>query len=349
MPEDRVDLVTRGAAEVVTREELRALLERGGRPRAYIGFEPSGLMHVGQGVITAEKVKDLVRAGFDVSILLADWHAMINDKFGGDLGAIRACARYFEDCFRALGVPETVKYVLASDMVATSDYWLDVLRASKASSVARIRRALTVMGRSEAEADLDASKLVYPAMQVTDIHRMDLDLALGGMDQRHAHMLYRDVAPKLGWKPIVALHTPLIAGLKGGAGRMDTSVGRKMSKSKPDEAILLHESPEAIAKKVAAAFCPATDVEANPVIDLADQVIFRTRPEFTVPREAKFGGPITFHTPAELHRAYRAGQLHPKDLKSAVAAALAEILSPVREYFARHPENLAAVEAYIQR
>ncbi len=349
MPEDRIDLVTRGAQEVVTRAELASLLERESRPKAYIGFEPSGLMHVGQGIVAAEKVKDLVRACFEVTILLADWHAMINDKFGGDLEAIRACARYFEDCFRALGVPDPVRYVLASDMVATSDYWMDVLRASKASSVARIRRALTIMGRKEADADLDASKLVYPAMQVTDIHRMDLDLALGGMDQRHAHMLYRDVAPKLGWKPIVALHTPLLAGLKGGAGRMDTSVDAKMSKSRPEEAILLHESPEAIGRKVQAAFCPPKETDGNPVIDLVEHVVFRTRPSFAVSRDPKFGGPVVFEGPAEFRRAYRLGLLHPKDLKAAVATALADLLAPVREYFSGHPENLGAVRARILR
>ena len=349
MPDDRLDLVVRGTQEVVTRPELDRLLGRGARPKAYIGFEPSGLMHVGQGVIAAQKVTELDRAGFDVTILLADWHAMVNDKFGGDIEAIRACGRYFEDCFRALGVPDGVKYLVASDLIAAPDYWMDVLRASKASSVARIRRALTIMGRQEADADLDASKLIYPAMQVTDIHRLDLDLALGGMDQRHAHMLYRDIASKLGWKPIVAIHTPLVAGLRAGANRMDTSVGGKMSKSKPDEAILLHEPPEEIERKLDGAYCPPREPDGNPVFDLVEHVVFRTRPTLVVPRPAKFGGPTEFASPTEVRRAYRAGDLHPKDLKDATAAAIIEILRPVREFFAGHPKNLAAVESRIPR
>jgi len=346
--EDRLDLALRGTQEVVTRDELEGLLDRGGRPKAYIGFEPSGPMHVGS-VVTAQKVIDLARANFDVRVLLADWHAMINDKFGGDLRAIQACGRYFEDCFRALGVPDSVGYVAASNLVSSPEYWSDVLRVSKASSVARIRRALTIMGRKEADADLDASKLIYPAMQVADIHALDLDLALGGMDQRHAHILYRDAAPKLGWKRVVALHTPLVAGLRGGAGRMDASVGAKMSKSKPDEAILLHDSPEEIHRKMAAAFCPPKEAEGNPVLDLVEKVVFRRDSKFVVGREPKFGGTLEFGTIGDVRRAYRVGDLHPQDLKSATAAALADLLEPVRAYFRRRPENLAAVAASVPK
>ena len=339
--EAKVDLVRRHAVELVTEDELRALLARGGRPKAYVGFEPSGMMQIGQGFVIAAKIRDLVDAGFDVTVLLADWHAYINDKFGGDLERIQACGRYFEDCFRALGVPDSVRFVTATDLVSDSAYWMDVIRASKAASVARIKRALTVMGRKEEEGDLDASKLIYPAMQVTDIHRLELDLALGGLDQRHAHMLYRDVAPRLQWKQVVALHTPLVGGLQGG-GRMDP-VESKMSKSNPDGAILLPESPEDVGRKIEKAFCPPKEVDGNPVLDIAQHVLLPRDGVLRVERDAKYGGGAAFPTFEDLARAYAAGALHPKDLKAAVAQALNEALEPVRAYFAAHPENYRAL------
>src|SRR5437867_13434657 len=98
-------------------------------------------------------------------------------------------------------------------------------------------------------------------MQVADIHWMDLDLALGGMDQRHAHMLYRDVAPKIGWKQVVALHTPLLPSLDGG-GRMDLIAG-KMSKSRPDSSILLNDSPQEVERKISKAFCPPKETKRS--------------------------------------------------------------------------------------
>ena len=338
--EEQVDLVRRHAVELVTEDELRALLARGGRPNAYVGFEPSGMMQIGQGFVIAAKLKNLVGAGFDVTVLLADWHAWINDKFGGDLAKIQACGRYFEDCFRALGVPAGVRYRTATELVATTDYWMNVLRASKAASVARIKRALTIMGRQEAEGDLDASKLIYPAMQVADIHAMDLDLALGGLDQRHAHMLYRDVAPKLGWKMVVALHTPLVGSLQSG-GRMDP-VESKMSKSKPDSAILLPEAPAEVERKVGKAFCPPKEVEGNPILEIARYILI-PQGTLTVERDAKFGGDVAFRSFEDLARAYASGGLHPQDLKSAVARALNAALDPVRAYFDAHPENHRAL------
>ena len=336
----KLDLVRRGVQEVVTEEELRSLLERESQPKAYVGYEPSGYVHIGSGVIMAEKIKDLVAAGFDFTFLLADWHAMINNKLGGDLEAIRTCAKYFEDAFRALGVPDSVGFAFADDLVSGSPYWADVIRVSKSASVARIKRALTIMGRKEEDADLDASMLIYPAMQVTDIHVLDLDLALGGMDQRHAHMLYRDLAPKLGWKQVVAVHTPLLVGLKG-SGRMD-AIEAKMSKSRPETAILIHDPPEEIARKVEKAFCPPKDTEDNFVTEVARLILLPKGP-LTVSRPAKFGGDVTFTTFSELATAYRAGDLHPKDLKTAVAGALADRLAPVRAYFERRSENLEAL------
>jgi len=340
-PEDRLQTVVRGSEEVVTREELRTLLARTGTPRAYVGLEPSGLMHIGTAFVIGSKVGDLVRAGFHAIIFLADWHAYINDKLGSNLENLRVCSEYFKDAFRAVGVPDSVEYRYANEFARHPEYWQEVIRVSKASSVARIRRALTIMGRTEEDADLDASKLIYPAMQVADIHWMDLDLALGGMDQRHAHMLYRDVAPKLGWKQVVALHTPLLPGLQG-EGRMDLIAG-KMSKSKPDASLLLNDPPPEIERKIGKAFCPAKETVGNPVLEIARMVLFPRRGRLKISRDPKFGGDVAYDSFGDLAKAYGGGELHPKDLKAGVAAGLNEELAPIRKYFDAHPENLDAL------
>ena len=102
---ERLDLVVRGADEVITEGELKTLLETHDRPSCYIGFEPSGKAHAGW-LILARKLRDLNAAGFHVKILLADWHAYINDKFAGDIETIRANGRYMEHVFKALDVGE---------------------------------------------------------------------------------------------------------------------------------------------------------------------------------------------------------------------------------------------------
>ncbi len=345
--EERLELVTRNTVEVVTEEELRALLAEKEHPRAYIGFEPSGLVHLGW-VLVAQKIRDLAEAGFEVTIYWADWHAYINDKLGGDLENIRACARYMEDCFIALGVPrDRVRFVYASEILDSIDYWETVIDIGKATSLSRVKRAMTIMGRSEDEAEVDASKVLYPLLQAADIFHMGFDLAYAGLDQRRAHMLARDAADKLGWRKPVAIHTPLLPGLKGG-NRMDP-VESKMSKSDPSGNIRIHDTRDEIAAKMKKAYCPPEEEneDVNPVLMLCRHIVFPREGSMHIDRPEKYGGPVDFSSYGELRDAYFGGRLSPVDLKSGTVDALAATLEPVRAYFGENPESYDAVKAVI--
>jgi tyrosyl-tRNA synthetase len=233
--EERLSLLTRNTEEIVTVEELSALLASETSPKGYVGFEPSGLVHLGW-MIMAEKINDFIDAGFDFTIFFADWHAYINDKLGGDIERIRTCARYMEDCFESLGVPrEKVAYKFASEIMDDISYWEKVIKIGKAATLTRVKRALTIMGRQEEEAEMDASKTLYPLMQAADIFELDLDVAYAGLDQRRAHMLAREAAEKLGWKKPVALHTPLLLERHGQDGsRLDKDVEERSRQRNPD-------------------------------------------------------------------------------------------------------------------
>lgn len=334
---DKIQKLTFNIEEIVTIEELKKVLNKK-NPKAYIGFEPSGSVHIGWKICT-NKIKDFIDCGFDFIVLLADWHAYINDKLGGDIEKIRLCGRYMEDCFASMGVDkDKVKFVYASDYVSDPKYWEIVLRTAKSMSVARVKRAMDIMGRSAEEAEKDLSKLFYPAMQVSDIFYLDLDVAYGGMDQRRAHMLAREISKKLDHKTPVALHTPLLTGLQAG-GRMDP-IEAKMSKSKPDTMLSIHDDPDSVKKKIRKAFCPEKQIEGNPVLELCKLVIFPDLKEkpFLIKRPEKFGGNLEFKSYSELEKAF-AGDLHPLDLKNATASHINKILEPIHVYFKIHPEN----------
>jgi tyrosyl-tRNA synthetase len=339
----KLERITRNTQEVVTEEELKALLDERERPSSYIGIEPSGIVHIGS-IICIDKVKDLLDSGFKVTVLLADWHAYLNDKLGGDIGDIQDCGEYIKDCFYAFGVDsKDLHFVYATDILDNMVYWEKVLRISKKSSLSRIKRTLTIMGRKEDEVDMDASMLIYPAMQVADIFQLDVDVALGGMDQRKAHMLARDVSEKLGWKKVIAIHTPLLAGLEGG-GRMDI-VDAKMSKSNPENSIFIHDSPEDIKKKIKKAYCPEGEILDNPIIDICKYIIFNRVDELVISRPEKWGGDLRFENFSMLKEAFESGKLHPQDLKNATADYLIEILKPVGEYFEKNPANYQQVKS----
>ena len=338
---DRKSLVLRGVAECVTEDELDKLLSEKKNPKAYIGFEPSGLLHAGS-LVPMLKCRELIEAGFEVTILLADWHGYINDKLGGNWDNLNAGVEYQRQMFSVFS--PGVKFRTASELVDGEGYWEMVLRVSKASSLKRMRRALSIMGRDESDGDKDMSKFFYPAMQATDIYALNVDLALGGMDQRHAHMLARDAADKLKLRKPVALHTPLLGSLSG-PGRMDTDV--KMSKSDPSGTLLVHDSKKILTKKLSKAYCPL-EREGNPVLDIWQHLLEPALDNIIIERPEKFGGNLKFESYSSLEKDYLSGSLHPLDLKNGTAAALFHLVKPLQEACASQPKNYNALVSAIR-
>jgi len=348
--EQQINLVARNTEEVVTEEELRVLFETNTKPKAYWGFEASGLMHIGIGLVCSSKIKDMVKAGFEFVIFLADWHSWINNKLGGDMTNIRTCGEYFKDCFTGLGIkPESVRYIWASDLAKDREYWEKVIRIAKNVTLQRTWRALPIMGREIGLTDMETAWVYYPCMQAANIFQMKLDAACAGIDQRKAHMLARDAAEKLDWKKPVCVHTPLLTGLQGLQKseskfdediKLNLQISSKMAKSQPKTCIFVHDSPEEIREKIKTAYCSPKEVWGNPILEITKRIIFVEKENLTIPRPSKYGGPKNFESYEELEKEYVNGDLHPLDLKEGVASALTEILSPVREYFHKHPKNL---------
>ncbi|MBF6600777.1 MAG: tyrosine--tRNA ligase [Dehalococcoidia bacterium] len=353
----RIDLITRNLEEVLTREDLAHLLATGTPLRHYIGFEISGKIHLG-GMLCMSKVKDFVDAGAHSTIFLADWHTWINDKLGGDRETIRRVAvGYFQTglsaAFRACGGdPSQLEFVLASELYHhNDDYWATLIDVSKSTTLARMQRSITIMGRKEGES-VDFAKLIYPPMQVADIFSMQINLAQAGMDQRKAHVIARDVASKMRVSPLhdatgaqvkpVTVHHPLLLGLKKpatwpppeGSDVADYVASMKMSKSERNAAIFVHDPPDEIRAKVRKAFCPPDSVAFNPMLDWTRKLIFPRDGEFRIARTADHGGDLRFADAAELDEAFLGGALHPADLKHGVAEWLVEALEPARAAFA---------------
>ncbi len=354
----RFDLITRNTEEVLVKEDLTRLLEAGEPLKHYIGFEISGKIHLGTGLMSMAKVNDLMMAGVDCSVFLADWHTWINDKLGGDMEIIQKVAvGYFKEGMKAAmkcvgGDAEKIKFVLGSELYHNNDeYWQTVIDVSKHISLSRAMRSITIMGRKEGES-VDFAKLIYPAMQVADIFEQRVNIAHAGMDQRKAHVVAREVAEKLRMKPLkdkkgktyspIAIHHPLIVGLQKpptwpiSREKIKEAMSElKMSKSVPNSAVFVHDSPEEIRKKIGGAFCEVGNVDYNPVIDWAGHLILsRDRGnKLEIKRPPKFGGDATYTLLSELQKDFADKKLHPMDLKNAVAEALIKILEPARRHF----------------
>ncbi|HIC75656.1 MAG TPA: tyrosine--tRNA ligase, partial [Candidatus Poseidoniales archaeon] len=161
-------------------------------------------------------------------------------------------------------------------------------------------------------------------------------------DQRKAHMYMREVADRNGWTKATCIHTPMLSGLKGkGTGRMD-SFDHKMSKSDPNNAILLHDTPKSIEKKLRKAFLEVGN-DDSAVFEIARFVVLPGAGELRVDPKPEFGEPSIWSDIDSFVAAVGDGSIHPFDAKMAVARGLAEVLAPVASHFEANSALLDAV------
>ena len=335
--EKRLDLIRQVGEEIVTEQELRELLETKERPIAYDGFEPSGRMHIAQGILRTININKMINAGVKFKMWIADWFAWMNNKLGGDLNKIRITGEYFIEVWKACGMKTSdVDFIWAKDVVTKEEHRKTTIDIARNSTVKRIIRCSQIMGRKSGEA-LSAAQIIYPCMQAADIFYLKCDITQLGMDQRKVNMLAREVGPKIGfWKPVVVSHHMILGLSKPTTSSKDPAdilLDIKMSKSKPDSAIFMDDSENEIKRKIAKAYCPEKQVEMNPVLEYCKYMIFERFREMKIERPKKFGGPVTFTSYSELEKAYREGRLHPADLKDATAFYINDMIKPVRKHF----------------
>lgn len=313
---DKLALITRNTEEIVTKEELEAIINSEKQPSAYVGYEPSGKIHMGH-VLTVNKLLDLQQAGFKINVLLADVHAYLNEK--GTMEEVRKIADYNKRCFIALGLDEkNTNFVLGSSYQLSPEYMLDVMKLSRITTLNRARRSMDEVSRDAQ--DPKVSQMIYPLMQALDIAHLGVDVAVGGIDQRKIHMLAREGLPELGYKAPICIHTPILLGLDG----------KKMSSSKGNF-ISVDDTPEDMKKKLKGAFCVEGEIKDNPVLALFKYHITPRFPEIIITRPEKYGGNLNYNSYEALESDFSAKTLHPMDLKAAAARYMNEILEPVRK------------------
>ncbi len=349
--EKRLELVKNVGEEIITEQELRQLLETNNHPLAYDGFEPSGTAHIAMAVFRAINLEDMMKAGIKFKLWLADWFAWINNKMDGNLEKIKFAGEYFIEVWKAAGVDMSkVDVMWASDAMDNKEYWKKVILVAKNTTLNRAQRATSIMGRTLGELK-ETSQLFYPMMQTADVFWLDVDICQLGLDQRRANILAREVSEKLKWKkPVVVSHHMIMGlqGMKQAEGydenqRFDVQISSKMSKSKPDTAIFIHDSAEEIKRKIANSFCPERIVENNPILEFNKYIIFRKIKSLRIERPKKFGGDLEVNSYSELEKLFSEGKIHPLDLKNSTAESLDEILKPIREHFEK---NKKARELY---
>ncbi|MFB6147377.1 MAG: tyrosine--tRNA ligase [Candidatus Nanohaloarchaea archaeon] len=334
---ERKELLLQNLDEVVTEKEIDELLEQDEKPVAYIGYAPTGMMHIGH-FTTVRKIADFIEAGFRFKFLIADIHAELDiEKSPREL--VDARSEYYKKAIKGMldsaGIDEEkVEFVKGSDYEHSPEYQKGYMQIMEETTVNRMQRAVNEVVRHEES--MKCSGLLYSAMQIMDCASagLDVDVAYGGRDQRRIYMLGREVLPKIGEDKPTCMFAPLLSGLTGG----------KMSASDEKSKISIHDSRESVGEKIDDAYCPRGEVEDNGVLEYTKYLIFPildARDEnFVVERPEKYGGDLEYTSYDELEEDFVAEELHPQDLKNAVADYIFQAIEPIKERFEGEKELL---------
>ncbi|KAL7184789.1 hypothetical protein ACSBR2_026848 [Camellia fascicularis] len=344
--EKKFRIVRSVGEECIQEDELLNLLTKKPEPICYDGFEPSGRMHIAQGIMKIISVNKLTSAGCKVKIWIADFFAFLNNKMGGDMKKIQTVGQYMIEVWKAGGLDlqgDKVEFLWSSEEIYSGarEYLPLVMDIAIKNSLARLTRCVQIMGRSEQD-ELKGAQIFYPCMQCADIFFLKADICQLGMDQRKVNVLAREYCDdiKRKNKPIILSHH-MLPGLQQGQ--------EKMSKSDPSSSIFMEDEEAEVNLKIKKAYCPPMVVEGNPCLEYLKYIIFPWFHEFKVERGTDNGGEKTFNNIEELVADYESGQLHPGDLKPALSKALNKILQPVRDHFKNDPaakELLKRVKGY---
>lgn len=250
------------SVEILMENELYSLINEG-NITAYIGYEPSNILHIGS-LVACSPLLHLAKHGFKCKILLADVHAWLNGK--GELEELREIGKQNEKMLRkvceAFGVdPESIEFVYGSDYQLSEDYVKVLLKFSQHITATKARKAMDMISKKEVFHKVSSE--IYALMQCIDILYLKVNVAIGGIDQRKIHVMARDYLHKMNYIKPVAIHTPILLGIDG---------KQKMSKSL-NNAIFLNDSPEQIEHKIREAYCPEGSPERNMIFDVLQYII----------------------------------------------------------------------------
>jgi tyrosyl-tRNA synthetase len=292
-----LDLIGRGADEILKRDELEARLKLGRPLRIKAGFDPTAPdLHLGHTVLL-NKLRQFQDLGHQVIFLIGDFTGMIGDPTGKNItrkpltreDVLANAQTYAEQVFKVLDRERTE--------VRFNSEWFDrmsaadMIRLSAQHTVARMLERDDFAKRYAAQQSIAIHEFLYPLVQGYDSVALKADVELGGTDQKFNLLMGRGLQAHFGQPPQIVLTMPLLEGLDG-VQKMSKSLGNYIG---IDE--------------------PAIDIVTR-TMKIGDELMWRWIELLSFE--------ITMAEVATLKRDIDSGALNPRDLKLRLARELAE-------------------------
>jgi len=312
----QLEIIKRGAVEVLPEEELIAKLKKGRPLRIKTGFDPTAPdLHLGHTVLI-QKMKQFQKLGHEVIFLIGDFTGMIGDPSGKSetrkqlarAEVLKNAETYKEQIFKILDPKRTV--------IEFNHRWMEKLDAaafielSAKYTVARMLERDDFKQRYQKQQPISIHEFMYPLIQGYDSVVLKADVELGGTDQRFNLLIGRELQREYGQEPQVVLTMPLLEGYTDGVQKMSKSLNNYIG---------INEAPEDIFGKI---------------MSISDELMWRY---FELLSDKALNEIQNLRSKVE------AGALHPMEVKKSLGAELVaryhggESAESARKYFeARH-------------
>lgn len=231
---EQMDLIRRGASEIIPEEELEKKLARSlheKKPlRIKLGCDPSRPdLHLGHAVVL-RKLAQFQTLGHQAILIIGDFTGMIGDPSGRNstrpalsLAETRENGQsYFEQASKILD-PVATKIVYNSEWLSTMSFE-DVIKLASKYTVARMLERDDFTKRYRNGEPISLHEILYPLAQAMDSVAIASDVELGGTDQKFNLLVGRDIQREFGVEPQVILTMPLLVGTDG-VDKMSKSYG----------------------------------------------------------------------------------------------------------------------------
>ena len=312
----QLELIKRGAVEVLPEEELVAKLKRGRPLRIKAGFDPTAPdLHLGHTVLI-QKMKQFQELGHEVIFLIGDFTGMIGDPSGKSETrkqltreeVDKNAETYKEQIFKILDAKKTV--------IEFNHRWMEKLDAaafielSAKYTVARMLERDDFKQRYQKQQPISIHEFMYPLIQGYDSVVLKADVELGGTDQRFNLLIGRELQREYGQEPQVVLTMPLLEGYTDGIQKMSKSLNNYIG---------INEAPENIFGRI---------------MSISDDLMWRYFELLSDKELSEI---------ENLRAQVKSGALHPMEVKKSLGAELvaryhgAAAAESARKYFeARH-------------
>jgi tyrosyl-tRNA synthetase len=290
----QLEVIKRGAVEIIPEDDLIAKLKRGRPLRIKAGFDPTAPdLHLGHTVLI-QKMKQFQELGHEVIFLIGDFTGMIGDPSGKSETrkqltreeVVKNAETYKEQIFKILDPQKTT--------IEFNHRWMEKMDAvsmiglAAKYTVARMLERDDFKQRYQKQQPISIHEFLYPLIQGYDSVALKADVELGGTDQRFNLLMGRELQREYGQAPQVVLTMPLLEGTDG-VHKMSKSLGNYIG---------INEAPEEMFGKI---------------MSISDELMWRYYELLSDQDLSQI---------ATLRSGVGRGELHPMEAKKSLAAEL---------------------------